>query len=104
MTLQELIDMTRFYVRDSNGLMFKEEHIIIFLNQAIDRIKQTNKIFKFLRHMVPVKNADGKYIDTVVVLPQEFHYMLALFAAHRCFDNDERTSKVFRRETNLSNV
>ena len=82
MTFKELIDMTRFYTRDSNGFMFSDTNIKLFINQGIDRIKQF-KLFSGLSHLDSLG-------DIPQILPQEYHYMLALFSASRLFDNDER--------------
>lgn len=82
MTLKELIAMTRLYTRDSNDQMFKNIIITAFLNQAIDRITQ----YKVFEGMAKFVN-EG---DVTTLLPLQYHYMLALFAASRCYDMDER--------------
>ena len=82
MTLSELIVMTRIYARDNNSFMFSEAAISMFINQAIDRIKQ----YKIFDNMPYLENGT----DIVTYLPRPYHYMLALFAASRCYDTDER--------------
>lgn len=74
--------MTRLYCRDNNSYVFTDVQIKLFLNQAIDRIKQY-KVFLGMKKLV---NPD----DVPNLLPEEYHYMLALFAASRCYDMDER--------------
>lgn len=82
MTLLDLIYMTRLYTRDNNSYVFSETMIRYFINQGIDRIRQY-KIFSGMEHL--------DYLDdTPTYLPSQYHYMLALFAASRCFDHDER--------------
>ena len=82
MTLLDLIYMTRLYTRDNNSYVFSETMIRYFINQGIDRIRQY-KIFSGMEHL--------DYLDdTPTHLPSQYHYMLALFAASRCFDHDER--------------
>lgn len=74
--------MTRVYARDNNSYMFKDVVIKMFINQAIDRIKQY-AVFKNMTKLIA--NA-----DEVKYLPDSYHYILALFAASRCYDTDER--------------
>ena len=82
MTLQELRNMTRAYARDTNSFMFTNDMVDMFINQAIDRLKH-EPIFKGM-----VKLRDS--IDSPILLPEEYHYMLALFSASRCLEFDER--------------
>lgn len=78
----ELVEMTRFYTRDTNSLVFTDSEIHTFLNQAIDRLKQ----YKIFRDMPYLIQDDQE----VTVIPAHYHYMLALFSASRCYDKDER--------------
>lgn len=82
MNLKELVDMTKLYTRDSKGYMFSSANVKIFINQAIDRMKQST-IFKEMKHLDE---------DSAVpsVLPEHYHYLLALFASSRLYDMDER--------------
>ena len=82
MTLSDLIAMARVYARDNNAFMFKDSIITMFINQAIDRIKQ----YKVFADMPYLESSN----DEVVYLPRPYHYLLALFAAARCYDTDER--------------
>lgn len=82
MNLAELIHMTRVYCRDNNSYMFTDSTITLFLNQAIDRIKQ----YKLFVDMPYLDNMS----DTVKILPRQYQYLLALFASSRCYDTDER--------------
>lgn len=82
MTLQELRDMTRAYARDTNSFMFTDAMIDMFINQAIDRLKH-EAVFKGMKRL-------RDSIDTPILLPEEYHYMLALFSASRCLEFDER--------------
>jgi hypothetical protein len=82
MTLNELMTMTRVYARDNNSYMFKDSVIKMFINQAIDRIRQ----YPIFASMPYLSGAD----DAVTVLPSQYHYLLALFASARCYDTDER--------------
>lgn len=82
MTLTELIDMTRTLSRDTNGYMFDNEMVTDFINQGIDRLRQT-PIFKNMEHLV-------NPTDVPKLLPSQYHYLLAIFASSRCFEFDER--------------
>ena len=82
MVLTDLINMTRIYARDNNAFMFTDTNIIMFLNQAIDRLAQ----YPIFTNM-PYVSVDS---PTVYYLPKAYHYILALFAAARCYDTDER--------------
>ena len=82
MTFNDLIYKTSLYCRDNTSYVFTDVQIKLFLNQAIDRIKQY-KVFLGMKKLV---NPD----DVPNLLPEEYHYMLALFAASRCYDMDER--------------
>lgn len=82
MTLNDLIKMTRTYCRDNNSYVFTEANIKMFINQAIDRIRQY-KIFGDMPYL-------NTKTDEVTFIPEQYQYLLALFAAHRCYDTDER--------------
>lgn len=82
MKLEDLIYMTRVYARDNNSYMFTDTTISMFINQAIDRLKQY-KVFNGMKKLVHSS-------DVVTHVPEEYQYILALFAASRCFDIDER--------------
>lgn len=82
MNLTDLIHMTRVYCRDNNNHMFTDSNIKMFLNQAIDRLRQ----YKVFDKMSYLESND----DVVTFLPSQYHYLLALFASSRCYDTDER--------------
>lgn len=82
MTLTKLREMTHIYARDTNGYMFTEDIVDMFINQGIDRLRQY-PIFKKMKYLEDLN-------DEPTLLPSEYHYMLALFSASRCFDMDER--------------
>lgn len=82
MILSDLVRMTRVYCRDNNANMFTDTNIIMFLNQGIDRLRQ----YKVFQNMPYVSNSS----DEITYLPEQYHYLLALFASSRCYDTDER--------------
>lgn len=81
MILSDLVRMTRVYCRDNNANMFADTNIIMFINQGIDRLKQ----YKIFQNMPYVSNN-----NEISYLPEQYHYLLALFASSRCYDTDER--------------
>lgn len=82
MILSDLVRMTRVYCRDNNANMFADTNIIMFINQGIDRLKQ----YKIFQNMPYVSNNNNE----ISYLPEQYHYLLALFASSRCYDTDER--------------
>jgi len=82
MNLTELTTMTRLYTRDTDSRLFADSDIKLFLNQAINRCKQY-PIFKQMRAL-------SSLTDFPILLPDEYQYMLALYASSRLFDIDER--------------
>lgn len=82
MTLTDLIYRTRLYTRDNNSYMFTDGMITLFLNEAIDRVRQ----YPHFTQMSYLNFAS----DEPKFIPVQYHYMLALFASARCFEHDER--------------
>ena len=82
MTLSKLREMTHIYARDTNGYVFPEDYIDMFINQAIDVLRQ----YPLFRGMKYLEESS----DEPNLLPPNYHYMLAIFAASRCYDIDER--------------
>lgn len=82
MNLKELITLTKLYVRDKNGYMFTDEECKLFINQGIDRLNQY-PLFKDIKHLDAPEAIP-------VILPTQYHYILALFSSSRLYDIDER--------------
>lgn len=96
MTLQELRDMTRAYSRDTNSFMFTNAMVDMFINQAIDRLKQ-EPIFVGMKRL-------RDSIDSPILLPEHYHYMIALFAASRCLEFDERFYEATERRNEFESL
>lgn len=81
MNLTDLITRTRYYVRDINSKRFPSDEIELYINEGIERLRSYQA---FADMGYPTATEDVSY------LPTEYHYILALFAASRCFgvDND----------------
>lgn len=92
MDASQLIRRTRSITRDFTNAVFREIDIIDYINESIDRCKQ---VIPELRDM--------EYIERGSVgpdyLPDEYHHLLAVYSASRCFAQDER----FHQSSTLMN-
>lgn len=83
MTLKNLIDRIRAYTRDTTGSLFTQDDIIAFINEGIDRTRRY-KSFRDMEHLISLSD-EPKY------LPSQYHHLLAIYGASRCFTQDEQT-------------
>lgn len=82
MNLTELISRVRSYTRDTTGTLFSATDIEDFINEGIDRLKH----IKPLSEMVYLESDT----DIPKLLPPQYHYILAVYSACRCFSQDEQ--------------
>ena len=82
MNLKDLISRVRQYTRDTTGSLFTQEDIIAFINEGIDRTRR----YKHFKNMTHLENLS----DEPKYLPSEYHHLLALYGASRCFTQDEQ--------------
>lgn len=82
MTLSELITRVRSYTRDTTGTLFSASDVKDFINEAIHRVR----FVKELRGMKQLVNDT----DEPILLPSQYHFMLAVYSASRCFAQDEQ--------------
>lgn len=82
MTLKEMIDRVRAYTRDTTGSLFSQDDIVAFINEGIDRTKRY-KYFANMEHLTSLSD-EPKY------LPYQYHHLLAIYSASRCFTQDEQ--------------
>lgn len=80
-----LVTRTRSYLRDFTGTIFREVDIGNYLNEGIDRVKQ---VIPELRGMEDI--IDGQ---SVTLMPDYMQHMLSVYAAARCFAQDENEYK-----------
>lgn len=83
MNRQELIARVRSLTRDLSDSIFREVDIVAFLNEGINRFRQR---IPELRTMSTLQESN----QSVTLLPEEYHELIALFSASRCFGQDER--------------
>ena len=79
----ELIRRVRSLTRDFSNSIFREQDIIDFINEGINRFKQMVPEFKGLERLL-VQNAEPKLI------PEQYQHLLSIYTAARCFSQDER--------------
>lgn len=82
MNREELVARVRNYVRDTTASIFTQKDINNYLNEAIDRVKNIPAL-RGMKHLLQDK-------DSPILLPEEYHYLLAVYGASRCFSQDER--------------
>lgn len=82
MNRKDLATRVRQYTRDTNKAIFKEGDVIAFINEAVDRLRSVPE-FKDMRYLTDDN-------DEPVYLPSEYHYLIAVYATARCFEQDER--------------
>jgi len=96
MNLQELRKQARVLSRDSGKYMFTDTMINGFINEGIDRLKQTI-VFHDMEHL----DADADEPD---ILPAAYHYILALYASARCMEYDERHYEAMDRRNEFETL
>lgn len=82
--------------RDSGDYIFTEKMLENFINEGIDRLKQTI-VFKDMVHL------ESKY-DEPIILPEQYHYILALYASSRCMEYDERHYEALDKRNEFENL
>lgn len=84
MTLIELMMKVRRYTRDTEGSLFTEIDVKDFCNEGINRIRKISE----LKNMKEL----GNNHDSPVLLPEQYHYLIAIYGASRCFTQDEQNT------------
>lgn len=83
MDLKEIINQVRSYSRDFNGTIFREEDIILFANEGVDRIVQVFPILSNMPYLVEKEDFPGH-------IPLSYHHLLSIYSVSRLFSQDER--------------
>jgi len=79
----EIIRRVRSLTRDFSNSIFREQDIIDFINEGINRFKQVIPEFKGL---IPLLVQEQE----PTLIPQEYRHLLAVYSTSRCFGQDER--------------
>lgn len=82
MTLQEIFNRVRIYTRDTTGSIFPETDIIIFVEEAFNRLTT-------IAELNGLVCPQDKTIQ-ITMIPTRFQYLLALYGASRCLFQDEQ--------------
>jgi hypothetical protein len=83
MNRDEIVSEVRNFVRDGARAVFTDVAIINHINSGIQRIRQR---IPMLSGMVKLTERN----QSPILLPVEYHDLLVLYAASRCFFIDER--------------
>lgn len=79
----DIVKRVRSYTRDLSNSIFRAIDVTDYINEGIDRVKS-----------VVAECSDMAYLDsdnqTPILLPAQYHYLLAVYSASRCFWQDER--------------
>lgn len=79
----ELIRRVRSLTRDFSNSIFREQDIVDFINEGINRFKQ----------IIPELKGEPKLLtqqQEVKLIPEEYQHLLAVYSTSRCFNQDER--------------
>jgi hypothetical protein len=79
----KMIQRVRSLTRDLTSSIFREQDILDFLDEGIDRIKQILPIMKDMTYLT------GDNVEPTH-LPSHYHSLIPMFATARCFAQDER--------------
>jgi hypothetical protein len=83
MNRKNLIDRVRSLTRDFSGSIFRNVDVTDYINESIDRFRQR---VPELQSMTDLTSDDM----SPTLLPTQYHSMIALYSASKCFFQDER--------------
>lgn len=78
----EIIRRVRSLTRDFSNSIFREQDIIDFLNEGINRAKQ----------IIPELKKEERLLTNqqeLLYIPEEYRHLIAVYATARCFGQDE---------------
>ena len=79
----QIVQRVRALTRDFSNSIFRENDIVDFINEGINRFKQ----------IVPeLDGLEELYTNTHIpsLIPPQYRHLLAVYSASRCFSQDER--------------
>ena len=79
----QLINRVRSLTRDFSNSIFREQDIIDFINEGINRFKQVIPEFSSMDRLL-VQDQEP------TLIPESYQHLLAVYATSRCFGQDER--------------
>ena len=83
MIRSDLIKRVRSLTRDFSNSIFRQEDIVNYINEAIDRFVQTIPEMSTLGYLL---------VDSTepLLIPKQYQHLLSVYSASRCFGQDER--------------
>jgi len=85
----QLVNRVRIITRDLDDSIFRKADIYDFLNEGIDRVKQSIQELVGMIYLPIIDDTASDLIEPIL-LPAQFHVLLAIYASSRCFYQDER--------------
>ncbi len=82
MNLSQLVLRVRSNVNDLNENIFKKAMIDNYINEGVDRMRNS----MYFKDMIYLTNS----ADVPIILPSQFHHLLAVYATSKCHESDER--------------
>lgn len=79
----KLVLRVRSLTRDFSNSIFREIDIVDFINEGINRFKQVIPQFKSIPYLLTPSAEPA-------LIPEAYQHLLAVYAAARCFSQDER--------------
>lgn len=79
----DLIKRVRQYTRDFSGMTFTDDDVQSFINEAIDRVAEIMPEFAPMAYLTTTDQVP-------TYLPKQYHHLLAVYSASRCYFQDER--------------
>jgi len=83
MSLFDITQRVRAYTRDFTRSIFREEDVRSYSNEAIERIIQQVSELRGMKLLVMNE-------DKPILLPSQYHYLIAIYSSSRLFAQDER--------------
>lgn len=79
----KIVSRVRSLTRDFTSSIFREIDIVDFINEAIDRFRQAIPQLKDIEYLLTTTSEPS-------MIPEQYQHLLAVYAAARCFSQDER--------------
>jgi hypothetical protein len=96
-TMEQAIKRTRRYLKDMTTSVWSDEEIIDFVNEGILIVKRS--IPEYFYDLVEV------FVKTeTIVLDDEYKFLPCIFAASRCFEQDEQHYRAVQRRNEFESM
>lgn len=85
MNLETITTNARRHLNDKEGSIFSKDDLEYFINEGLDRFRSV----VYFADEVTLTTLD----QSPIYIPEQYHYILSLFASSRAFGQDEREYK-----------